>query len=140
LSYAKGLAYSSGLPIIPVPTLMSFAEGVSGNQKSIRIFLHSHGNIYFEQKIVSGVTAEMKTSEISVRKWNESLEYIDLDDTIIEWGCSNYISEMHLKNTVITVQPSAKWIGRLANKHYKSWIVTEPYNIVPTYVSPFKLN
>ena len=141
LSYAKGLAYSRGLPIIPVPTLLSLADGCSGNhQKSYRVCLYSHGDIYFEQKIVSKVTSENKTSEISVRRWSESIEYIDFDETIIEWGCSSYINERSLKNEVITVQPSAKWIGRLAHKHYKSWMVYKPYNLVPTYVSPFKLN
>ncbi len=58
LSYAKGLAYSRGLPIIPVPTLLSLADGCSGNhQKSYRVCLYSHGDIYFEQKIVSKLLA-----------------------------------------------------------------------------------
>lgn len=140
LSYAKGLAYSRNLPIIPVPTLMSLVEGRSGLQSSIRVLLYSHGDTYFEQKFVAGVTAEFKTSEISVRSWNESIDYIDLEDIIIEWGCSDYLSKLNLENKIISMQPSARWIGRLANKYYKNWMIDKPYSLVPTYVSPFKLD
>jgi tRNA threonylcarbamoyladenosine biosynthesis protein TsaB len=140
LSYAKGLAYSRNLPIIPVPTLMSLVEGRSGLQSSIRVLLYSHGDTYFEQKFVAGVTAEFKTSEISVRSWNESIDYIGLEDIIIEWGCSDYLSKLNLENKIISMQPSARWIGRLANKYYKNWMIDEPYSLVPTYVSPFKLD
>jgi tRNA threonylcarbamoyladenosine biosynthesis protein TsaB len=140
LSYAKGLAYSRNLPIIPVPTLMSLVEGRSGVQSSIRVLLYSHGDTYFEQKFVAGVTAEFKTSEISVRSWNESIDYIDLEDIIIEWGCSDYLSKLNLENKIISMQPSARWIGRLANKYYKNWMIDKPYSLVPTYVSPFKLD
>jgi tRNA threonylcarbamoyladenosine biosynthesis protein TsaB len=140
LSYAKGLAFSRNLPIIPVPTLMSLVEGRSGVQSSIRVLLYSHGDTYFEQKFVAGVTAEFKTSEISVRSWNESIDYIGLEDIIIEWGCSDYLSKLNLENKIISMQPSARWIGRLANKYYKNWMIDEPYSLVPTYVSPFKLD
>ena len=47
LGFAKGLAYSKSLPIIPVPSMLSLAFSLKNEPK--QGILHSHGNKIFFQ-------------------------------------------------------------------------------------------
>ena len=49
LSFAKGVAFSHDLPIIPVSTLASIGSGVHIKSKSFRIALFSHRNLFYTQ-------------------------------------------------------------------------------------------
>ena len=35
--------------------------------------------------------------------------------------------------------PSAQKVGELAAKNYEAWVVKDPYDLVPNYISPFEL-
>ena len=49
LGFAKGMAYAHGLPIIPVPTLLSLAFGLQ-DDKPTRGIAHSHSRKVFYQE------------------------------------------------------------------------------------------
>ena len=50
LSFSKGLAFSHGLPIVPVPTLHSLAHGYNDESyKNLLVLMHSHKNSLFIQ-------------------------------------------------------------------------------------------
>jgi len=54
ISLAKGLAFALGLPIIPVPTLLSMNEAINSNEKIRYLFVHSYGEYVFVQKFING--------------------------------------------------------------------------------------
>lgn len=138
LSYSKGLAYSQNKPIIPVPTLESLLYGSSGNFNRAAVLIPSHKNIYyFQQFDFSGKNfISKKIKAIEVSSINE-IHGITFETNIIHFGCNNLLENSTLNS--IQVAPSAKWIGELAHKNYKVWIVKEPFKLVPQYISPFKL-
>jgi hypothetical protein len=43
------------------------------------------------------------------------------------------------KENYSSVPPSARMTGLLGEKHYGEWVVTQPYDLVPNYISPFEL-
>ena len=51
LGFAKGLAYSKSLPIIPVPSMLSLAFGLRKYEPK-QGMLHSHGNKIFFRLLV----------------------------------------------------------------------------------------
>jgi len=132
LSYAKGLAYSHGLPLIPVPSMQSLLYGSGKDDSNIIILTHSHSDKYFIQKSIG---------EIEVLIGNNINEFdIDLSNTkIIHYSCDHLFSDIEDKQNIISINPSAKWIGELAHQNYNKWIEKEPFKIVPEYISPFKI-
>jgi tRNA threonylcarbamoyladenosine biosynthesis protein TsaB len=140
LSYAKGLAYSHKKPIVPVPTIRSLLHGYGKTNHKIVVILLSHGNKYFIQQFESNnsifTSAKIKVHELdSITE----LKNIAVESTIIQYGCDKLFEDSSIKNRVVNINPSAKWIGELAHQNYAKWIIEKPYKLVPNYVSPFKI-
>ncbi len=134
LSFAKGLAYSRGLPIIPVPTLHALAcAGKQDSIDAIKVLLHSHGEYLFVQNFRNdnGIL-----TSISAPK---TIRYRELDLQISElhlhFNCEDHLSDDGIQETI----PSARWVGKLALQHWEEWIKTDPKKLVPEYISPFNL-
>ncbi len=140
LSYAKGLAYSHKKPIVPVPTIQSLLYGYGKTNQKIVVMFLSHGNKYFIQQFDSNNTV-VTSDKIIVHELDSivDLENIDVDSTIVQYGCDKLFENSSTENQVIKINPSAKWIGKLAHQNYNKWVVKEPYKLVPDYVSPFKI-
>ena len=138
LSYAKGLAYSHNLPIIPVSTMLSILHGSGKTSKNLMVMLLSHGNKYFIQKFehahVKDTLDEIQVFELN--SINDLKELID-DNIIIQYGCDKLFKDNFTENRVVKINPSSKWIGELAYQHFNKWVVEKPYKLVPDYVSPF---
>ena len=150
LSYAKGLAYSHKLPIVPVPTMQSLLYGSGVKNGDIAVVMHSHGNKYFVQgSAFRGQLAESSgssrfthhVSRINVLTC-ESVNDLGLELSsaiIVHWNCDKLFVGLDNKRRIISVKPSAQLIGELAHKNYDKWIIDKPYKLVPDYVSPFKI-
>ena len=140
LSYAKGLAYSHNLPIIPVPTMISILHGSGKTNKNLMVILLSHGNKYFIQKFeqVHWKDTLDKIQVFELSSINDLKELID-DNIIIQYGCDKLFKDSFTEYRVIKIYPSSKWIGELAYQHFNKWVVEKPYKLVPDYVSPFKI-
>ncbi len=131
LSFAKGLAFSRGLPIIPVPTMYSLVHGFDGElEDNICVLIHSHGNVLFRQEFqrdhltIASSDPEVITAE-EIR--------IQPHQTVLHWNCGSFLDNI----PAYEVQPSARWIVDLAQKHYSAWKVEKPFSLVPDYISPF---
>jgi len=126
LGYAKGLAYANSVPIIPVPTL--YALGT--NSKVIgeySVLLYSHRDIVYSQDFKKNrVLCEPRAIQ-----WGE----IDHSKQIFHYGCEKLIKQ---ENHQILL-PSALKVGELAAKYCEAWLVNDPYDLVPNYISPFEL-
>ena len=126
LGYAKGLAYAKSIPIIPVPTL--YAIGI--NSKLIgeySVLLYSHRDIVYLQDFKKN----RAFSEPRAIQW----EKIDHSKQIFHYGCEKLIKQ---ENHQILL-PSAQKVGELAAKYCEAWLVKDPYDLVPNYISPFEI-
>lgn len=138
LSYAKGLSYSHNKPIIPVPTLESLVFGSNIDFKNAIVLLLSHGTkCYLQQFQKSGDS--YKSDEIQPLELHSIKELGNLtnDTKIIHYGCEKLFDDKSI--SFETINPSARLIGELASINYDKWVNKEPYQIVPQYISPFKI-
>lgn len=137
LSYAKGIAFSHGLPIIPVPTLLGIAQGITLKEDSA-VMLHSHSDIYFYQQFLckqNGWVSVEKPVAISM----ENLQEIFTNNkNVYVYGNEKQFNTIK-DFDFYKILPSVKWIGKLAEKFSKEWIEIDPINITPEYISPFQI-
>ncbi len=133
LSFAKGLAFSHSLPIVPVPTLagMALSSGLSGN---IGVLLHSHGSKVYKQSIhVSGKTIK-SSDDLDLYDWGQIKNMEPTHSQWVQWGCDSLKPSL---NNCIKVQPSSQSIATLAEQYWDQWIAEDPKVIVPDYISSF---
>ena len=76
LSFAKGLAYSKNLPIIPISTMMSLAYSLKDSCPDKGI-IYSHAKRVFFQDIKWQKEIPYPVGDIRVYEWNEVFEYIN---------------------------------------------------------------
>ena len=136
LSYCKGLAFSHGINIIPVPTLeaLVFAKGkIDG---TIRILLHSHRETFFQQDFLWKNEQLQNISEIEVLEWDEIKCNSNQKQVTYFFGGEHLVNSLNVPE-LKKIQPSAHWIGILAEKNFTEWISDNPYKLIPDYISPF---
>ena len=75
LSFAKGLAFSKNLPIIPISTMMSLAYSLKDNKPEGGI-IYSHAKRVFYQDIKWDKKLPYPIGDIKVSEWNEIFEII----------------------------------------------------------------
>ncbi len=132
LSFAKGLAYSHDLPIIPVPTLRGIAMD-SNSDNPFYVLLFSHRDMIYHQSY-SGKSSPV--SDPSVNSWDDLAIKIE-NSTCFHVNCDKFM-ENH--GNAEKVQVSAKNIGALACEHFDDWVKNNPYMLVPNYIAPFEMN
>ena len=132
LSFAKGLAFSKDLPIIPISTMMSLAYSIKENFPEMGI-IYSHAKRVFYQDIKWEKTLPYPKGDIKVSEWPEIFRLIDNTKNVFQLNCESFNDG----NSFIGAILSSSNIGMLANISYEKLIVYKPYNLVPNYVSPF---
>tara|TARA_B100000029_G_scaffold457384_1_gene486054 strand:- start:123 stop:764 length:642 start_codon:yes stop_codon:yes gene_type:complete len=132
LGFAKGLAYSRGLPIIPIPTLLSLAFSLKEYLPKNGIF-YSHSNKVFYQEFDwhNGVPKEISEAETGDIDY-----YLNNKEIGFQANCKSIIKK-DLK--IIEAVPSSASIGQLATIFFQDWLINNPYDLVPNYIAPFKL-
>lgn len=132
LSFAKGLAYSHDLPIIPVPTLQAIALN-RNHETPFHVLLFSHRDMIYHQ---SFSTVGHPILEPEVKKWDD-LESVVGNETFFHVNCDTFTkSNTH----AINVHATAENIGELALNNFNDWVVKKPYTLVPNYIAPFEMN
>ena len=119
LSYAKGLAFSHNLPIIPVPTLKSLLVDFPEHPVNYRVWLKSHKNIYFEQ-IFNYQNNSVVEQDIQVKRFEKLSDNIPQNEFILHWNCDEFLENIKLSNEVFQVIPSASKVGKLAIDNFNS--------------------
>ncbi len=136
LSFAKGLAFSHNLPLIPVPTLMTLALGSKLEKAQLRAFLFSHGEILFHQPFTVRNGEVQVQSEVKAQPWREINAELPSEVHLVHYGCGQFLRE---RSPAMEVLPSAKWVAILAQRYYDEWVLNEPDRITPHYVSTFQV-
>jgi len=131
LGFAKGLAYSHDLPIIPIPTFLSLAYGIK-EKKPENGILHSHGDKVFYQEFnwennIPSLQSKPKIYQLG--------DITTKKNICFQSNCGPILSpEIIIEES----QPSSLNIGLLANHKYDELINFRPYQIVPNYVAKFE--
>lgn len=120
VSFVKGIAISTGLPIVPVNQFLCFNDFIS-NKGYYYICLHSHRNNVFYQLFKNGIPQEdAKCNEYKVINLNHAIYGYHLD----------LISEIKYHKLV----PSSKDIGVYAYKNYNSLLIDDPNKLESIYL------
>ena len=140
LSFAKGVAFSYSLPIIPVSTLTSIGSGVQPKSKLFRIALFSHRNLFYTQVFHKLNGFPNIENEPILLDW-ESLNNTIMKENIEVFNCGgDHIISENNNNYFSPAIPSAKWVGIFAHQRYDDLVVATPHRLVPNYIAPFEIN
>ena len=130
LGFSKGMAFSRGLPIIPVPTMLSLAYSLKDKEpKNGILFSHSEKVFYqsFEWKNnIPSVKGKAIVTDFESIKKKEELDFHS--------NCERFFRD---DVEIISTSHSSKHIALLASKFYDDWVIKKPYELVPDYVAPF---
>ena len=132
LSFAKGLAYSHDLPIIPVPTLQAIALN-RNHDTPFHVLLFSHRDMIYHQSF-SAVGHPILEPEVN--KWDD-LDSVIGEESFFHVNCDNFTKNY---SCAIKVHATAKNIGELGLNNFNDWVVKKPYTLVPNYIAPFEMN
>ena len=132
LGFCKGLAYSKGLPIIPVPTMLSLAFALKDREPKNGI-LHSHSKKVFYQ----GFDWENNLPKMKDKAVVNNIDkYLDGREIGFHSNCGNFFNA---DDSIQEVIHSARHIGLLASLFFDEWIIHKPYDLVPEYIAPFEI-
>ena len=135
LSFAKGLAFSQELPIIPVPTMMSLAYQIKEMSPKRGLIL-SHANTIFSQKIKWENNLPCADGSITLLTWDKFLDENENRDKTFQCNCESKENSQDLMKT----KYSSSSVGLFASKNFAKLKVNKPFSLVSNYVAPFKLN
>ncbi len=123
MSYAKGLAFGTGLPLIPVPTLPSMLAGEALTPDWVVTWSHGE-NVYALR-----TSGSAQPAEVRLLRWEEFLP-LAMDQTIAGHLLERFLPQAGI--TVIPTAPSAEKVGRYALEN-RLEPVKEPAALVPDY-------
>ena len=135
LSFAKGLAFSKELPIIPVPTMMSLAYEIK-EMSPKRGLIFSHANKIFSQMIKWENNLPSSDTPIMLLTWEKFLDENENRDNIFQCNCESKEDSQDL----IKAKYSSSSVGLFASKNFEKLKVNKPLSLVSNYVAPFKLS
>jgi len=125
MSIAKGLAYSSDLPIIPINTLQSLDKQVAEKSEHW-IAIYSHKNLVFAQKFCN----QRNISEPNCIPFDE-LSNIP----VFGYGISKYITLVNYTE----ILPSSRFIGEIAIENFTRLKEEDINSVRPFYLTEFNL-
>ncbi len=132
LSFAKGIAYSKKLPIIPVSSMLALAFSLRKHSPQNGI-MFSHGDKVFYQRFKWKNKMPISVSPPQAGTLNS---YINNLKNGFQSNCKDIIQQ-DLK--IREAFPSAKNVGLLASMFLDKWKVKKPFDLVPNYVARFKV-
>ena len=132
LGFAKGIAYAKSLPIIPVSSLLSLAYSLKSERPTQGI-LFSHSRKVFYQTFqwknnIPKINSEVLVSEID--------DFVPILNHGFQFNCENLLGDAKRLKTATL---SSSNIGKLGSIYFHDWMVEIPHELVPNYISPFKI-
>ena len=131
LGFAKGLSYSKGLPIIPVPSMLSLAFSLR-KYESKEGMLYSHGDKVFFQTFGWKDNIPFPKKNPRLLKISDCIQSLSSG---FHYKCDNILPD--IKSVRISTHSSAN-IGILARIYFNDYVVRKPHTLVPNYIAPFK--
>jgi len=133
LSFAKALAFTHDLNLIPIPTLYSMVKTLNLEKSKIKILLFSHSqNLYVQNFNIVNFTIN-ELSKPKLVKWNDRMLTNSNDYKVFHYGCDKLFGSQN----VSTIKPSSKIIALIAINEYKKYVLKDYSSLQPNYVSAF---
>ena len=130
LGFSKGMAFSRGLPIIPVPTMLSLAYSLKDKEPKNGILFSHSKKVFFQTFEWKNNIPSVKGKAI-VADFESIMEKEELD---FHSNCERFFrDDVEINST----NHSSKHIALLASKFYDDWVIKKPYELVPDYIAPF---
>ncbi|MFQ6614413.1 MAG: tRNA (adenosine(37)-N6)-threonylcarbamoyltransferase complex dimerization subunit type 1 TsaB, partial [Fidelibacterota bacterium] len=137
LSFAKGLAYSHGLPLVPVSTLEGLAQSVPAEHSQLTTILYSHGNQIYVQEWEASHARWFVRSQPQIVALDEWIMGRSPDIPAAFWfGGKN----LEIPENSVPVTPTAKNIGTLAARDFENLKIVDAFELTPEYIASFHLN
>ena len=137
-SVAQGLAYSVGIPTIPISSLQVLAQGINREFHSLEVtvLVNAHmGQIYFGNFIFT--EKEVRSASEKVLKVEEfnNLE-LSPNSVFVGDGCELIAKQLEeLGATIYTRYPNAEDLLIEAQKKFNEGATVDPKDLVPVYLS-----
>ena len=132
LGFCKGMAYSRGLPIIPVPTMLALAYSLKDYEPENGI-LFSHSKKVFYQDFKWNNSMPIATRKPVLK---DIKEFQGGEKLGFHSNCGKFFENM---NSIKQAIPSARNIALLAYEFYDEWVIEKPYDLVSEYIAPFEI-
>ena len=138
LSFAKGIAFSGGLVMVPVPTLLSMAADCPFDGKTADVCLRSHKEIVYYQQFFRKGESWVSENEPVCDKWVVVARRIGKKSTVIHFGCEDLLNRLERTAPVIDHAPSALSVASVGFRRFKEFSVSDYQQLEPDYISSFK--
>lgn len=130
MSYAKGIAFGTGLPIIPVPTLPALLVGEPIDAPDWLV-VWSHGeNVYAVQPSNSE-----EWGEVQFMHWDQFVERAS-HRSVAGYLCNRFSPSSQI--TYVETCPSAAKVGKFAIRR-PNWRVFDITDLVPSYHEEYQI-
>jgi len=139
LSFAKGIAFSGDLSLVPVPTLLAMTENCELESGDVATVLFSHKNYVYHQNYFIGANRLESQSPALSTTWKEVVEQLPEGIQLVHYGCSEFLDSPIDGVTVYQGIPSAKAVGRIAADRYSELAVKEFPALEPNYIASFQI-
>jgi tRNA threonylcarbamoyladenosine biosynthesis protein TsaB len=139
LSFAKGVAFSGDLSLVPVPTLLAITENCGLELGDVETVLFSHKNYVYHQKFFKRADIwETKSLAVSAT-WEEAVTEVPKGGQLVHYGCDQFLDSYVDGVNVYQGVPSAKAVGRIATNRYSELAVKEFHAFEPNYIASFQI-
>lgn len=132
LGFAKGLAYTKSMPIIPIPSMLSLAFSLRKYEPEQGI-VHSHGNKIFFQTFFWKNNIPFFKKQATLLDINDCVQFLYRG---FHYNCDKILPDK--KKSVKIATHSSSNVGKLAIVYFNDFIVIKPHSLVPNYIAPFK--
>ena len=139
LSFAKGIAFSGDLSLVPVPTLLAMTENCELESGDVATVLFSHKNYVYHQNYFIGANRLESQSPALSTTWKEVVEQLPEGIQLVHYGCSEFLDSPIDGVTVYQGIPSAKAVGRIAADRYSELAVKKFPALEPNYIASFQI-
>ena len=139
LSFAKGIAFSGDLSLVPVPTLLAMTENCELESGDVATVLFSHKNYVYHQNYFLGANRLESQSPALSTTWKEVVAQLPEGIQLVHYGCSQFLDSPIDGVTVYQGIPSAKAVGRIAADRYSELAVKEFHALEPNYIASFQI-
>ena len=139
LSFAKGIAFSGDLSLVPVPTLMAMTENCELKSGDVATVLFSHKNYVYHQNYFIGANRLESKSPALSATWKEVVAQLPEGIQLVHYGCSQFLDNSIDGMTIYQGIPSAKAVGRIAVDRYSELALKLFPALEPNYIASFQI-
>ncbi|OGC78723.1 MAG: tRNA (adenosine(37)-N6)-threonylcarbamoyltransferase complex dimerization subunit type 1 TsaB [candidate division Zixibacteria bacterium RBG_16_40_9] len=143
LAFIKGLSFSTGIPIVPVPTLDALASQVNLVKTLVVPLIDAKKDLVYSALYTNNKGTFQKISDYMLLPLDKMVEkipqqalFILLEDENFRAKWNDLTAEKNILAKVITVLPSGVAVAKLGFEKFEKNQVADLSNLEPLYVSP----